>query len=108
MAATLKKVFNLPMQRALYLVIVAALVWTIPVEGQMAHRLKGSIRTTAGVPLVNATVRADAITGFRGEPFAGGKEQSATSLPTGEWNITGISKPACGCSPRRRPTCCRR
>ena len=56
----------------------------------MAHRLKGSIRTTAGVPLVSATVRADAITGFRGEPFAGGKEQSATSLPTGEWNITNL------------------
>ena len=78
------------MQRALYLVIVAALVATSPIEGQMAHRLKGSIRTTANVPLVNATVRADAITGFRGEPFAGARMQSSTSLDTGEWNITGL------------------
>jgi hypothetical protein len=59
-------------------------------HAQMVHRLKGSIRTTAGVPLINATVRADAITGFRGEPFAGAKEQSTTSLPSGEWNITGL------------------
>jgi hypothetical protein len=78
------------MERSLYLAIIAALVWTVPIDGQMAHRLKGSIRTTAGVPLVSAAVRADAITGFRGEPFAGGKEQSTTSLPTGEWNITNL------------------
>ncbi len=83
-------VFNLAMRHALFFVVVAALAATAPIEGQMAHRLKGSIRTTAGVPLVNATVRADAITGFRGEPFAGAKEQSTTSLPTGEWNITGL------------------
>jgi len=70
--------------------LAAVSVLTANLDGQMAHRLKGSIRTTAGVPLVNATVRADAITGFRGEPFAGGKEQSTTSLPTGEWNITGL------------------
>lgn len=57
---------------------------------QMHHRLKGSIRTTANVPLPNATIRADAITGFRGEPFAGAREQSTRSLPTGEWNITSI------------------
>jgi hypothetical protein len=78
------------MERRLYLAIIAALVWTIPIDGQMAHRLKGSIRTTAGVPLAGAAVRADAITGFRGEPFAGGKEQTTTSLPTGEWNITNL------------------
>jgi hypothetical protein len=78
------------MKRPLYLAVIAALAWTIPIDGQMAHRLKGSIRTTAGVPLVSAAVRADAITGFRGEPFAGGKEQTTTSLPTGEWNITNL------------------
>jgi hypothetical protein len=57
---------------------------------QMHHRLKGSIRTTANVPLANATIRADAITGFRGEPFAGAREQSTQSLPSGEWNITNL------------------
>jgi hypothetical protein len=78
------------MPRTLSLVVCAALLAPAGVHGQMAHRLKGSIRTTANVPLVNATVRADAITGFRGEPFAGAKEQSAASLPSGEWNITNL------------------
>jgi hypothetical protein len=71
-------------------VLVIVSVLTANLHGQMAHRLKGSIRTTAGVPLVSATVRADAITGFRGEPFAGAKEQNTTSLATGEWNITNL------------------
>jgi hypothetical protein len=78
------------MPRTLCLVVCAALLAPAGVHGQMAHRLKGSIRTTANVPLAGATVRADAITGFRGEPFAGAKEQSATSLPSGEWNITNL------------------
>lgn len=71
-------------------IAIALLLASGVVHGQLVHRLKGSIRTTAHVPLVNATVRADAITGFRGEPFAGAKEQSTTSLPSGEWNITGL------------------
>ena len=79
------------MQRALFLIMVAALIFqTTPIEGQMAHRLKGSLRTAAGVPLVNASVRADALTGFRGEPFAGQKEHTVQSIATGEWNIVGI------------------
>ena len=76
--------------RTLSLVVIATLLSSGVMHGQMAHRLKGSIRTTANVPLANATVRADAITGFRGEPFAGAKEQSTTSLESGEWNITGL------------------
>ena len=70
--------------------MVAMVVFAPALDAQMAHRLKGSIRSVAGVPLVNATVRADAITGFRGEPFAGAKEQSATTIASGEWNITGL------------------
>src|SRR5688572_2543970 len=85
-----KKVFNLPMQRARYLVFVAALVWSMPVDGQMTQLLQGCIRNSAGVPLVNAAVRPDAITGFRGEPFAGATEQHTTSLASGEWNITNL------------------
>ena len=95
------------MQRALYLVIVAALVSTIPIEGQMAHRLKGSIRTTAGIPLVNAAVRADALTGFRGEPFAGRKNRPARRSPPVN-GISSSSKPGYGCSRPPRRTCCRR
>ena len=69
---------------------VVVLLTAVTADAQMHHRLKGSIRSTANVPLANATIRADAITGFRGEPFAGAKEQSTTSLPTGEWNITNL------------------
>ena len=78
------------MTRTLSVLGCALVLASAVLQGQMVHRLKGSIRTTAGVPLINATVRADAITGFRGEPFAGAKEQTATSLPSGEWNITGL------------------
>ena len=56
----------------------------------MAHRLKGSLKGTSGAPIANATVRADNLYGFRGEPFAGAKEFTTTTQPTGEWNITGI------------------
>jgi len=78
------------MARSVVAVVVASVAAVAIVHGQMAHRLKGSIRTTANVALGGAAVRADAITGFRGEPFAGAKEQSATSLPSGEWNITNL------------------
>jgi hypothetical protein len=78
------------MPRALFVVLAAAVLASSSGSAQMAHRLKGSVRTTAGVPLINAAVRADAITGFRGEPFAGAKEQSTTSLASGEWNITNL------------------
>ena len=61
-----------------------------PVEAQMAHRLKGSLRGTAGAPIAGGSVDADNLAGFRGEQFAGAKHHSTTTLPTGEWNITGI------------------
>ncbi|HEX4914137.1 MAG TPA: hypothetical protein VFV51_09280 [Vicinamibacterales bacterium] len=78
------------MPRTLLAIVVLALLASSGVHGQMAHRLKGSLRTTANVALANATVRANAITGFRGEPFAGASEQSTSSLPSGEWNITNL------------------
>ena len=56
----------------------------------MAHRLKGSLKGTSGAAIAGGTVRADNLTGFRGEQFAGAKEHTTTSQPTGEWNITGI------------------
>jgi hypothetical protein len=59
-------------------------------NAQMAHRLKGSLRGTGGAPIGNATIRADNLSGFRGEPFAGQKDFSVTSNDKGEWNITGI------------------
>ena len=40
-------------------------------EAQMTHRLKGSLHTEAGAPVASASVKARALSGFRGEPFAG-------------------------------------
>ena len=59
-------------------------------HAQMAHRLKGSLRSTSGAPIANAGVRADNLSGFRGEQFAGQKDHAVTSNDKGEWNITGI------------------
>ena len=73
--------------------VAAALVGLIlPAAGaaQMTHRLKGFLRTEAGAPIANASIRADALSGFRGEPFAGQKDFTVTSIATGEWNLLGI------------------
>jgi len=59
-------------------------------HAQMAHRLKGSLRGTSGAAIANASIRADNLSGFRGEPFTGQKDFSVTSNDKGEWNITGI------------------
>jgi hypothetical protein len=73
------------------LVVPALLVVTVAVtQAQMAHRLKGSLRGTGGAPIANAKVRADNLSGFRGEQFAGQKEHQVTSSEKGEFNITGI------------------
>jgi hypothetical protein len=79
------------MRKSLAVFVVAAcVVLTASVDAQMAHRLKGSLKGTAGAPIAGGSIRADNLTGFRGEQFAGAKEHTTTSLPTGEWNITGI------------------
>jgi hypothetical protein len=77
--------------RSIALVALASLA-ALPatLDAQMAHRLKGSIRTTAGAPLTGAAIQADNIFGFRGEEFAGTKQHKTTSIEKGEWNITGI------------------
>jgi len=71
-------------------VVLIVLAVAAPSQAQMAHRLKGSLRTTAGAPVANAAVRADNLTGFRGEQFVGQKDHAVTTTSTGEWNITGI------------------
>jgi hypothetical protein len=72
------------------LVALAVILVSSPADAQMAHRLKGSLRSAAGAPVVNANVRADNLTGFRGEQFVGQKDHAVTTTSTGEWNITGI------------------
>jgi hypothetical protein len=61
-----------------------------PAEAQMTHRLKGSLRTEAGAPVAAASIKAEALSGFRGEPFAGVAELSAPSDAKGDWNMLGI------------------
>jgi len=76
--------------RSLALVVVAAVALSVPMQAQMAHRLKGAARANSGAALTGAVVRADNLAGFRGEPFAGAKDHQTTSNDKGEWNITGI------------------
>lgn len=79
------------MRNALSLAVVAICVMLAsPLQAQMAHRLKGSFKNAAGAPIAGASIRADNLTGFRGEQFAGAKEHTTTTQPSGEWNITGI------------------
>lgn len=59
-------------------------------HAQMTHRLKGSIRSDGGAPIANAAIRADALAGFRGEPFIGQKDHTVNSTDKGEWNLLGI------------------
>ncbi|MEO8678654.1 MAG: hypothetical protein ABI665_06395 [Vicinamibacterales bacterium] len=59
-------------------------------HAQMTHRLKGSLRTEAGAPVVSATVRAKALSGFRGEPFIGADELTVSTDAKGDWNMLGI------------------
>lgn len=75
---------------AVMLVALLAFFQAGGVHAQMSHRLKGSIRSDAGAPIVGATIRADVLSGFRGEPFAGQKEHRITSVEKGEWNMPGI------------------
>ena len=75
-----------------FVVLIALLIVGMAsgLHAQMAHRLKGSLRSTSGSPIATGTIRADNLAGFRGEGFAGQKDFSVTSNDKGEWNITGI------------------
>lgn len=69
-------------QQVVRVTVAAALVvLMVPASGaaQMTHRLKGFLRTEAGAPIANASIRADALSGFRGEPFAGQKDFTVTT-----------------------------
>ncbi len=78
------------MRKLTLVVVLIAIVSAIAVHAQMAHRLKGTFRSTTGATPAGVTIRADNLSGFRGEPFAGQKEHTATTNDKGEWSITGI------------------
>lgn len=67
------------------------LVWTGHPAAQMAHRLKGTVRTEQGAGVAGARVRADAIAGFRGGQFVGQKDFTVTANDKGEWSILGLT-----------------
>ena len=54
------------MQKPLVIGLVAIGLCAASVDAQMAHRLKGSLRNTAGAPLANASIRARALLGAGG------------------------------------------
>ena len=72
------------------LLVTLAISLGVDAHAQMAHRLKGSVRSTGGAALSAGTVQATNLSGFRGEPFAGVREHSAHISDKGEWFITGI------------------
>jgi hypothetical protein len=55
--------------RVVVVAVTVLLIFAAPFNGwaQMAHHLKGFIRTEAGAPIANASIRADGLSGFRGE-----------------------------------------
>jgi hypothetical protein len=78
------------MRRSIVLSAVLLVGISAGLHAQMAHRLKGSLRSTSASPIAGGNVRADNLSGFRGEPFVGQKDHAVTSNDKGEWNITGI------------------
>jgi carboxypeptidase family protein len=55
------------------------------------HRLRGTVRGESGEPLNGAQIRAEAVTGFRGEPFGGQRVFSQKTNKKGEWSILGLT-----------------
>ncbi len=60
-------------------------------EAQMAHRIRGSVKSTAGIPVPEARVRVEALAGFRGEQFVGQKSFDAATNAKGEWTMLGLT-----------------
>jgi hypothetical protein len=60
-------------------------------EAQMTYRLRGTVRDNAGKPVSEASVRAEALIGFRGEQFVGQKEFETKTNDKGEWVILGLT-----------------
>jgi hypothetical protein len=71
--------------------VILVCAFASPSAAQLTHRLKGSLKSEAGAVVASATIRAEAIAGFRGEQFAGAKDLSVTTSDKGEWNMLGIA-----------------
>ena len=74
-------------------VVLTLLTLVVPAlaHAQMTYRLRGVVRDTEGKPVEGARVRAEVLTGFRGEQFVGQKEFEVKSNSKGEWSILGLT-----------------
>lgn len=73
------------------LVVFVVLVFPAISVAQMTYRLKGTVKDNDGKPVSGARVRAEALTGFRGEQFVGQKEFATRTNDKGEWTILGLT-----------------
>ena len=78
------------LRRHLLIAVVLALVPASAV-GQATYRLRGVVRDHTEAPVQGVKVRAEALTGFRGEQFVGQKEFSTTTNNKGEWTLLGLT-----------------
>lgn len=74
-------------------IALACLVVAVAAAAQdnTALRLKGTVKTDGGEPIAGAQIRAEAITGFQGQPFSGARVFTVTSDKKGEWSILGLT-----------------
>lgn len=77
--------------RLMTVMVVLTLAFPAVAAAQMTYRLKGTVKDHDGKPVAGAKVRAEAITGFRGEQFVGQKEFETTTGANGEWTILGLT-----------------
>jgi hypothetical protein len=78
--------------RCASIALVGTLVFgTAAAEAQMAHRVRGTVKSISGTPVPDARVRVEALAGFRGEQFAGQKHFDATTNARGDWTMLGLT-----------------
>jgi hypothetical protein len=78
--------------RCAFIALVGTLVsGTATAEAQMAHRIRGTVKSMSGTPVPDARVRVEAIAGFRGEQFVGQKHFDATPNARGDWTMLGLT-----------------
>jgi hypothetical protein len=79
------------MLKTFALVLLIVLATAIRFDAQMTYRLRGTVKDNDGKPVAGASVRAEALTGFRGEQFVGQKEFATKTNDHGEWTILGLT-----------------
>jgi hypothetical protein len=68
-----------------------ALTLSTPAFAQLTYRMIGKVSTEAGAPIDEAVIKAEAIAGFKLEPFGGQRTFTAKSNKKGEWSLVGLT-----------------